>query len=169
MSRKHCAKVPSPLAHKNTRGEICEGKFQFAKSRSSDDFAVRSCDGCRRHETYDLHRLILVAKESISDVQLREFCALLVQRVESARLGKVVSFDPSQIVISTDKSNQRRYAATITAQNIGTELEPEKFLRSAAEKMRERTAPRPPAFDEIIEWVWRKPVACDQDGNVVPY
>lgn len=169
MAGKDLDQKPSPLTHRNARGEICKGELKFAKARSFAELSIRACDWCGRHEAYDLNRIILVAKENIPEANLKEFCAILVQRLETDRLGKIMPINFSPIMIETDKTNPRRLAATITAKNVGAESEPEKFLRAASDKMRERSSPRPPAFDEIIECVWRKPVACDRDGTVMSY
>ena len=161
-------KTTPPIPHRDTFEHKCDGAFIFSGNLALDSLSERRCNRqyCRRQETYDSDHIILVACERVLEVDLRKFCQMLARKLRKLGNEKNVEDFPPVKVIS-DKSNPGRLAAIIEVKGLGHKPDPRVELEFVAARAREMQSPPPPAFQDVVEWIWRKPLSyfVDSDGS----
>lgn len=168
----------SIIGHIDGRGKACPGVFQFPNKVLSLKEALveltdRKCSHCGRLETYEADQVIIVGKAGVAQNVLIKFCMTLLVYLESERKKYPPAQTPASketkiLSVTTDASNQLRPAVIMQIEKAGLPLgDPTDFVRDIASKIAERL-PQGAAYDEVVDVVWRKPVAY-RSGEVIPY
>ena len=116
----------------------CNGNFVFNRAGEIPD--ERTCELCRRKETYELGIYVLVGRPSVTSRRIKNFCKYAKLKI---------------IEIKQDRSNPLILAAVVS----WDETEPHDLM------LEELIAHRP----KVIWAVLRKPVAFDEEKNRIEY
>ena len=146
MTEKTSKKEPPPknwFIH-----EGCGGIFIFDKDALVPD--ERTCQKCKRRETYIPNSVIIIGKAGVPEDELNIFCTSLIK--EFFKRPEADNTEKSLIILVTrDKSNPKILAATIKITDL------EKYTSEKAEILI-RSCCKGDSYQKIVLAVCRKPL-----------